>query len=142
MAHYRGHGRHAFVKLYPGFTMAPWKYTLEEGESWRSNGRLMMCFAEGLPARIAMDLVPSIEMTGTTGKFGLSLANFGAPVTFVFAEQDGVTFTDFVTYPKDDPANEITIKTGQLVLIEYQFCLLYTSPSPRDRQKSRMPSSA
>ena len=25
---------------------------------------------------------------------------------------------------------------------EYYFCLLYTSPSPRDRQKSRMPSSA
>ena len=30
------------------------------------------------------------------------------------------------------------------VIIEDQlpFCLLYTSPSPRDRQKSRMPSSA
>ena len=25
---------------------------------------------------------------------------------------------------------------------EKQICLLYTSPSPRDRQKSRMPSSA
>ena len=25
---------------------------------------------------------------------------------------------------------------------EYPVCLLYTSPSPRDRQKSRMPSSA
>ena len=25
---------------------------------------------------------------------------------------------------------------------EYENCLLYTSPSPRDRQKSRMPSSA
>ena len=25
---------------------------------------------------------------------------------------------------------------------EHDFCLLYTSPSPRDRQKSRMPSSA
>ena len=24
----------------------------------------------------------------------------------------------------------------------YSYCLLYTSPSPRDRQKSRMPSSA
>ena len=24
----------------------------------------------------------------------------------------------------------------------FDFCLLYTSPSPRDRQKSRMPSSA
>ena len=30
--------------------------------------------------------------------------------------------------------NEVTILT--------QVCLLYTSPSPRDRQKSRMPSSA
>ena len=26
--------------------------------------------------------------------------------------------------------------------IQYSDCLLYTSPSPRDRQKSRMPSSA
>ena len=25
---------------------------------------------------------------------------------------------------------------------EFEACLLYTSPSPRDRQKSRMPSSA
>ena len=30
--------------------------------------------------------------------------------------------------------------TGALDL--YDVCLLYTSPSPRDRQKSRMPSSA
>ena len=29
-------------------------------------------------------------------------------------------------------------KTGEV----YKACLLYTSPSPRDRQKSRMPSSA
>ena len=26
--------------------------------------------------------------------------------------------------------------------LNYKDCLLYTSPSPRDRQKSRMPSSA
>ena len=26
--------------------------------------------------------------------------------------------------------------------VEFNICLLYTSPSPRDRQKSRMPSSA
>ena len=26
--------------------------------------------------------------------------------------------------------------------VEFNACLLYTSPSPRDRQKSRMPSSA
>ena len=29
-----------------------------------------------------------------------------------------------------------------LITVEAQPCLLYTSPSPRDRQKSRMPSSA
>ena len=28
------------------------------------------------------------------------------------------------------------------LIANYNFCLLYTSPSPRDRQKSRMPSSA
>ena len=31
---------------------------------------------------------------------------------------------------------------GFRILAQYIFCLLYTSPSPRDRQKSRMPSSA
>ena len=34
-------------------------------------------------------------------------------------------------------------ETAMKVAIEmYGYCLLYTSPSPRDRQKSRMPSSA
>ena len=28
------------------------------------------------------------------------------------------------------------------LIVIYNSCLLYTSPSPRDRQKSRMPSSA
>ena len=28
------------------------------------------------------------------------------------------------------------------IVVLFQVCLLYTSPSPRDRQKSRMPSSA
>ena len=31
---------------------------------------------------------------------------------------------------------------GTSVTVENDCCLLYTSPSPRDRQKSRMPSSA
>ena len=31
------------------------------------------------------------------------------------------------------------VESGQTV---FEICLLYTSPSPRDRQKSRMPSSA
>ena len=32
--------------------------------------------------------------------------------------------------------------TRVIDIYEQPFCLLYTSPSPRDRQKARMPSSA
>ena len=32
--------------------------------------------------------------------------------------------------------------TCLMMLAGFETCLLYTSPSPRDRQKSRMPSSA
>ena len=34
------------------------------------------------------------------------------------------------------------VKVLDAVGAKYDTCLLYTSPSPRDRQKSRMPSSA
>ena len=38
--------------------------------------------------------------------------------------------------------NEIDIDHWCVTTCRVFFCLLYTSPSPRDRQKSRMPSSA
>ena len=41
----------------------------------------------------------------------------------------------------EDPIDTRTFK-GISVGIRNDDCLLYTSPSPRDRQKSRMPSSA
>ena len=43
--------------------------------------------------------------------------------------------------PVITPKTEVTLTntvTGQ----EYMSCLLYTSPSPRDKRQSRMPSSA
>src|SRR5674476_1565862 len=39
-------------------------------------------------------------------------------------------------------ADTIDIRSREETYINIQPCLLYTSPSPRDRQKSRMPSSA
>ena len=39
------------------------------------------------------------------------------------------------------PGEAASTKTGDSIT-ESDVCLLYTSPSPRDRQKSRMPSSA
>ena len=46
---------------------------------------------------------------------------------------------------KSDLINQISEKTGIPkvdVLVTLETCLLYTSPSPRDRTRSRMPSSA
>ena len=40
-----------------------------------------------------------------------------------------------------DPQSETAVYNDHW-LKQYTTCLLYTSPSPRDRQKSRMPSSA
>ena len=46
-----------------------------------------------------------------------------------------VTFTN-------KAAKEMRERALKLIRSRSEFCLLYTSPSPRDRQKSRMPSSA
>ena len=37
---------------------------------------------------------------------------------------------------------DVAAITDKSIKVKYNSCLLYTSPSPRDRQKSRMPSSA
>ena len=48
-------------------------------------------------------------------------------------------FIAIVTPIDGSPAIDAGLKAGDVIL---KICLLYTSPSPRDRQKSRMPSSA
>ena len=59
-----------------------------------------------------------------------------------------IRFTNFdcfdpETYKKLDFEPNITIISGILELFgDNEICLLYTSPSPRDKRQSRMPSSA
>ena len=43
---------------------------------------------------------------------------------------------------KEFPLGRFCVAITTWDLTAYNSCLLYTSPSPRDRQKSRMPSSA
>ena len=45
----------------------------------------------------------------------------------------------YTGFPKPDSVNKII---GSLIDDWYYDCLLYTSPSPRDKRQSRMPSSA
>ena len=59
------------------------------------------------------------------GQRGVTMAtNFGTKIAI----------NAYKCFSARDNENVITYNRG--------FCLLYTSPSPRDRQKSRMPSSA
>ena len=81
-------------------------------------------------------------------------ANNKAP-NFKLASTDGNTFElnklkkkniILYFYPKDDTPG-CTIESKDFsklnsLINKNKTCLLYTSPSPRDRQKSRMPSSA
>ena len=59
--------------------------------------------------------------------------------TMVLITDEGAIITDpinreFSTWLKEELDDRFNA--------EVKYCLLYTSPSPRDRQKSRMPSSA
>ena len=59
--------------------------------------------------------------------------------------EDGVADVQLIRADKmnalDDAMFAALIEAGQTVA-EDKACLLYTSPSPRDRTRSRMPSSA
>ena len=58
--------------------------------------------------------------------------------------EDGGSAGDSPEKPVEQPAVQEDNKQedNSKQIEEYSDCLLYTSPSPRDRQKSRMPSSA
>ena len=66
------------------------------------------------------------------------------PATFLerALEKEGYLFPDtYFVYPGED--TDTLLKRFETNFNQHiQDCLLYTSPSPRDRQKSRMPSSA
>ena len=47
-----------------------------------------------------------------------------------------------ILFKKGNKLRTMSVMKNILAEAEVEDCLLYTSPSPRDRQKSRMPSSA
>ena len=69
-------------------------------------------------------------ITGGAGFIGSHLADA------LIARGDLVTVLDNMSTGSQDNIAHLAVK------LTVHTCLLYTSPSPRDRQKSRMPSSA
>ena len=76
---------------------------------------------------------------GTIGHVDHGKTTLTAAITKVLAESGGAQFTayDQIDKAPEEKERGITISTAHV-----EYCLLYTSPSPRDQLTSRMPSSA
>ena len=91
-----------------------------------------------------------IVIGGITKGSGMVHPNMATMLGFVFTDAviDSKTLKMALTEAADRSFNRITVDGDNstndcvAILANGKACLLYTSPSPRDRQKSRMPSSA
>ena len=115
-------------------------------------GQSAVCFIDrnqvlGLPAKV---LRKEVELKSTTGELVDALYfNSQRDLTMLQRAADSVgVLHEADLKPADRFLMERFINAGFIAqgkVIQrngYRDCLLYTSPSPRDRQKSRMPSSA
>ena len=113
-----------------------------------SGGRLLLHDFQGFGSHVAgLNLI-----TRTSTTVGLptatSLASFTGSGTLTinffidWLNADGDIISSTAAAPFE--VNTTTLASGTFIAggVQIRACLLYTSPSPRDRQKSRMPSSA
>ena len=93
----------------------------------------------------------SFENFGRIGSFIDHGRGFGEASSAPFKyfkgalNEGGIRAAGFIYYPKKIDAGGVSHEYMTMMDFMPTFldiCLLYTSPSPRDRQKSRMPSSA
>ena len=92
--------------------------------------------------------ISSVVEGGPADKAGILAGDIVVKVD----RQEIRSFQDLVFYiAGKDPGDQVSVtvrrlnnknKTLRVKLADYHACLLYTSPSPRDRTRSRMPSSA
>ena len=121
-------------------TTVPYKNELTEGGAGHGCGHNLFGTAS-LGAAVAIkELIEKGSLTGTVKYFGTPAEEkfFGK----LWMIRDGV-FDNVDVVMDWHPADKTEANVQpSLALVDFMVCLLYTSPSPRDRQKSRMPSSA
>ena len=72
---------------------------------------------------------------------GVNINANASSITPIAIEINDAVKVNSITYTNNS-RYEVLVQANQKLWTQENGCLLYTSPSPRDRQKSRMPSSA
>ena len=93
---------------------------------------------EELAKKISKKLKPK-DIIYLYGEMGVGKTTFVRYLINEFQKKNKLQITE-VTSPTFNILCEYDI--NQIKINHYDFCLLYTSPSPRDNRVSRMPSSA
>ncbi len=93
----------------------------------------VVLYEEGLNQRTLSGAVEAIERADMLIIGGTSLAVYPAASLIDYYGGDRLVLINRTSTPQDRNAN---------LVIQGSICLLYTSPSPRDMRRSRMPSSA
>ena len=95
-------------------------------------------------AHVEVYKLRTIERCETSPQIKLMSMNNSKNMYEYLANIDG-TYQSFLGFPQEEHLREIVAFYPNMPTDQKgsrYICLLYTSPSPRDRQKSRMPSSA
>ena len=74
-------------------------------------------------------------------KRGLNFSGFTSAFMEFVGGKAGATVTDSAKFDEERPEN-LDVSIDSWTSLQLRVCLLYTSPSPRDKRQSRMPSSA
>ena len=115
-------------------------------KAWRMGGSKMF-IREGTRVAVEDLLKGVIIQSGNDASVALAEHIAGDEAAFAdmmnqLARDIGMTQSNFVNASGLPDEEHYTTARDLATLTNVLICLLYTSPSPRDRQKSRMPSSA
>ena len=125
--------------------------SIVEADIYVAKKKLIMrlkCFAEDLELLQGVEPYEDGKYDNTELKEGTQDHAKYLLEKIIILDANGEKLEGKVTEIKDFDIPEGGVEAGTLMnfsigyVFEYLYCLLYTSPSPRDRQKSRMPSSA
>ena len=100
---------------------------------------------QGSLARTAWRSTPSYTVSNALCRFFATVyigTSGYLPSSILLAQRPGAHFAAFNIFLRRNFQSLSTLYLRPMPCIQHVCCLLYTSPSPRDKRQSRMPSSA